>query len=58
MEQFFCPLCNQEVTRIVFEQITGVWQEKEKRLAALKMKEKALLQREQRLLENFNRLLA
>ncbi len=55
MEQFFCPLCRQEVTKIVFEKITGVWQEKEKRLATLKIKEKALMQREQKLLENFDK---
>ncbi len=55
MEQFFCPLCRQTVTKIVFEKITGVWEEKEKRLASLKNKEKALLQREQKLLENFNK---
>ena len=55
MEQFFCPLCQQAVTKTIFEKITGVWEEKEKRLASLKVKEKALLQREQKLLENFDK---
>jgi len=35
MEQFLCPLCKQEVTKTVFEKITGVWHEKEKRLPYL-----------------------
>lgn len=55
MEQFHCPLCKQEVTKIVFEKITGVWEEKEKRLATLKNKEKALLQREKKLLDKFKK---
>jgi len=45
MAQYYCPLCKQEVSKTLYEKITGVWQEKEKRLAVLKEKEKQLLQR-------------
>jgi len=53
MEQFYCPLCKQEVTRAVFERITGIWQEKEKRLSALRARERALQQREEKLSRRF-----
>ena len=46
MTQYQCPLCKQEVSKALYEKITGVWQEKEKRLAVLKEKEKQLLKRE------------
>lgn len=55
MEQFYCPLCKQQVNKLVFEKITGVWEEKEKRLASLKDKEKALARREKNLLEKFDK---
>ena len=55
MEQFYCPLCKQEVTRVVFEKITGIWQEKERRLSALKVKERALEERKAKLLKRFAR---
>jgi hypothetical protein len=53
MESYLCPLCKQEVTKSLFEKITGVWEEKEKRLAALKNKERELKQREQNLLRKY-----
>lgn len=46
MSQYNCPLCKQEVSKVLYEKITGVWEEKEKHLANLKNKEKKLLQRE------------
>ncbi|HJP18732.1 MAG TPA: DUF2130 domain-containing protein [Nitrospinota bacterium] len=46
MSRCNCPLCKQEVSKSLYEKITGVWEEKEKRLADLKNKEKKLLQRE------------
>jgi len=53
MSQYFCPLCKQEVTKALYEKITGVWQEKEKKLADLKVKEKQLLQREKNMQAKF-----
>ena len=49
MAQYNCPLCKQEVTKALYEKITGVWQEKEKLLAGLKVKEKQLVQREKQM---------
>lgn len=54
MESYLCPLCKQEVSRSIFEKITGIWQEKEKRLLALKNKEMELKKREQNLLKKFD----
>lgn len=54
MESYLCPLCKQEVSRSIFEKITGVWQEKEKRLLALKNKEMELKKREKNLLKKFD----
>lgn len=42
MESYLCPLCRQEVSKSIFEKITGIWDEKEKRLQAIKNKEKDL----------------
>lgn len=53
METYSCPLCKQEVSRTVFEKITGIWDEKEKRLKALRNKEKDLKRREQNLIKKF-----
>lgn len=55
MSEYYCPLCKQEVSRSLYEKITGVWQEKEKRLASLKQKEKQLLQREKKQKEAFDK---
>jgi len=54
MSQFYCPLCKQEVSKSLYEKITGVWQEKEKRLASLKIKEKQLLQKEKQMQVKFD----
>jgi hypothetical protein len=35
MAKYYCPLCKQEVSKTLYEKITGIWQEKEKKLAAL-----------------------
>ncbi len=53
MTGYSCPLCRQEVSRTLYEKITGVWQEKEKRLANLKIKEKQLVQREKQMQMHF-----
>lgn len=42
MESYICPLCKQEVSKSIFEKITGIWDEKEKRLQAIKNKERDL----------------
>lgn len=42
MPKYNCPLCKQEVSKKLYEEITGIWQEREKRLKALKEKEKKL----------------
>ena len=42
MPVYNCPLCKQTVTRKLYEEITGIWKEREKQLQALKTKEKAL----------------
>ena len=47
----YCPLCEQEVSKALYEKITGIWKEKEKHLAVLKKKEKQLEQREKKLLK-------
>lgn len=54
MEAYLCPLCKQEVSKAIFEKITGIWDEKEKRLEALRKKEKDLKKREQDLLKKFD----
>jgi len=46
---YYCPLCKQEVSEVLYEKITGVWEEKEKRLAGLKAKEEQLRLREKRM---------
>src|SRR5689334_6519533 len=53
METYICPLCKQEVLKSIFEKITGIWDEKEKRLEAIKNKEKDLKKRAQLLLKKF-----
>lgn len=53
MESYVCPLCKQEVSKSIFEKITGIWDEKEKRLQAIKNKEKELKKREQSLIKKF-----
>lgn len=53
MEAHLCPLCKQAVSKLIFEKITGIWGEKERRLEALRKKEKDLKKREQDLLKKF-----
>ena len=53
MESYLCPLCKQEVSKSIFEKITGIWDEKEKRLQAIKNKEKELKKWEQSLIKKF-----
>jgi len=53
MPQYFCPLCKQEVSRVLYEKITGVWKEKESRLADLKEKEIQLLKKEREMQARF-----
>jgi hypothetical protein len=53
MEAYLCPLCKQEVSKAIFEKITGIWGEKERRLEALRKKERDLKKREQDLLKQF-----
>lgn len=55
MSNYTCPLCNQTVTKSLYERITGVWKEKEKRLADLKRKEAELHKRENDLKQNFEK---
>jgi paraquat-inducible protein B len=54
MEAYLCPLCKQQVSQAIFEKITGIWDEKEKRLKALRKKEADLKKREQDLIKKFN----
>jgi hypothetical protein len=53
MSKYYCPLCKQEVSRILYEKITGIWQEKESKLADLRAKEKQLLQKEKEMQVRF-----
>jgi hypothetical protein len=36
MSKYQCPLCKQEVSKALYEKITGIWQEKERQMANLK----------------------
>ncbi len=54
MEAYLCPLCKQQVSQAIFEKITGIWDEKEKRLKVLRKKEADLKKREQDLIKKFN----
>jgi len=42
MPKYNCPLCKQEVSKKLYEEITGIWKEKEIKLKELKEKEKKL----------------
>lgn len=50
-----CPLCGQNVSERLYNSITGIWKEKEIRLARLKEKQKKLEEREKRLTESFRK---
>ena len=51
MSKFECPLCHQAVSQALYEKITGVWKEKEKKLLELKQKEQNLVKKEKLLKE-------
>jgi hypothetical protein len=53
MTQYYCPLCKQEVSRVLYEKITGIWKEKETKLAELRAKEKQLLIKEREMQAKF-----
>jgi hypothetical protein len=53
MSEYFCPLCKQEVSRSLYEKITGIWQEKEERLKEIKGREKKLLEKEKEMQTRF-----
>lgn len=42
MPVFNCPLCKQQVSQSVYERITGIWQERQRQLADLKVREQQL----------------
>ena len=48
-----CPLCNQEVDKLLYEKITGLWKERQRLEADLKLKAKNLSEREQKLRASF-----
>jgi hypothetical protein len=53
MSKYQCPLCKQEVSKALYEKITGIWQDKEKQMANLREKEKSLKAKEQKMLVQF-----
>lgn len=53
MTQYYCPLCKQEVSRVLYEKITGVWEEKEEKLRDLREKEKKLARKEREMTARF-----
>ena len=48
-----CPLCNQEVDKQLYEKITGLWEERRRVEAELKLKAERLIERERKLRESF-----
>ena len=46
MSGYECPLCHQSVSQSLYEKITGIWKEKEKKLEELKQKEQDLAKKE------------
>ncbi len=55
IESSKCPLCNQPVSKVLYEKITGIWQAKEKSLKQLREKEKQLKEKEKKIIEKFNK---
>lgn len=53
MSKYQCPLCKQEVSKALYEKITGIWQEKERKLHELKQKERELARKEKNLRQSF-----
>lgn len=55
MSRFECPLCHQAVSQSLYEKITGIWKEKEKKLEELKQKEQNLVKKEKLLKEKIEK---
>ncbi len=55
MSRFECPLCHQAVSQSLYEKITGIWKEKEKKLEELKQKEQNLVKKEKKLKEKIEK---
>ncbi len=53
MGKYQCPLCKQEVSKALYEKITGIWQDKEKQMAKLREKKKNVKGKEQKRLAQF-----
>lgn len=50
-----CPLCKQEVSKSLYEKITGIWADKENKMKELKQKEIALKKKEELLKAKFDK---
>lgn len=55
MPLFQCPLCKQEVSKTIYEELTGIWKERVKRLEALRVKEKQLAKKTKELTSKFSK---
>ncbi|NWG03568.1 MAG: DUF2130 domain-containing protein [Syntrophaceae bacterium] len=55
MSEYRCPLCDQPVSKELYEKITGIWKEKEQKLADLRKKEQQLREREKSLKESYQK---
>jgi len=55
MGEYRCPLCDQPVSKELYEKITGIWKEKEQKLADLRKKEQQLREREKSLKESYQK---
>jgi hypothetical protein len=55
MPKYYCPLCNQPVSKTLYDKITGIWKEREKKLASLRAREKALLKKEKEMRTKFRK---
>jgi len=53
MATYQCPLCKQPVSTKLYEQITGIWKEKEAKLKALREREKALKKKAEDITKRF-----
>ncbi len=54
MQDFRCPLCKQQVSQKLYDEITGLWKEKEKQLKALNLREKQLEKRAANITKRFD----
>jgi len=55
MAEYYCPLCEQPVSKELYEKITGIWKAKEQKLAELRKKEQELREREKSLKESYKK---